>query len=99
MARKRSSRSVPKSGPCRITVEQNVTGEYAIELEKRFRSEVEGAKGAVVLDLTAATIIDSRGVALCVGLLRECQKKDFPLTIEVTTELYHRIVQLVEKAG
>ena len=96
---------MPESGPYRIAVEKNVIGEYAVELEKHFRSEVDRAKGAVVLDLTAATIIDSRGVALCVGLLRECQKKDLTLTIEASPELcrffkmlkFHRIVEFVEK--
>jgi len=91
----------------RLVVGKNIIGEYSIELEKRFSEELASVKGPVVLDLAATTIIDSRGVALCVGLFKECQRKNLPFSIEAGPELTRffkllkldRILQFTEKGS
>lgn len=89
----------------RITVERNLVREFCLELEKSFHAEIEKAKTPVVLDLIRVSLIDSSGIALCVGLLKECQKKNLPLTIEVNPDLdsffrllkLNRVFQFVKK--
>ena len=91
----------------RFVVEKNIIGDYSTELEKRFSGELASVKGPVVLDLSATSIIDSRGVALCVGLYKECQQKNLQFSIEVSPELSHffmllkldRILQFTEKGS
>jgi anti-anti-sigma factor len=89
----------------RITAERNLVREFCLELEKRFQAEIEKAKTPVVLDLVRVSLIDSSGIALCVGLLKECQKKNLPLTVEVNPDLdsffrllkLNRVFQFVKK--
>ena len=80
----------------RITVERNIVGEFCLELEKRFQAEMKTADIPVVLDLSRVKLIDSRGIALCVGLLKECQKKNLPLTVAVSPDLdsFFRLLKL-----
>ena len=89
----------------RLVVEKNIMGEFSIELEKRFSEELAEINCPVILDLSATTMIDSRGVALCVGLFKECQRKKLPFSIEVNSELSRffkllkldRVLQFIEK--
>ena len=91
----------------RLVVEKNIIGRYSVELEKRFSEELASVNCPVILDLSATTIIDSQGVALCVGLFKECQRKNLAFSIEVGPELARffkllkldRILQFVEKGS
>jgi len=80
----------------RIIVEKNFVGEHSLELEKKFQSELSRTTLPVLLDLTRTTLIDSRGIALCVGLLRECENKGVAFTIDVNPALarYLRLLKL-----
>ena len=82
--------SAPKSDPevHRFIVEKNIMGDYSVELEKRFIAELAPVNCPVILDLTSTTIIDSRGVALCVGLYKECRRKNISFSIEASPELF-----------
>lgn len=70
-----------------VKVEKNVIGEYAAELEKNLLDEIKNVTDKFVLDLSNATVIDSRGIALCIGLLKECEKKKISLLFELSPEL------------
>jgi anti-anti-sigma regulatory factor len=48
-----------------------------------------------VLDLSGTTMIDSRGMAVCIGLKKECDKKNVPLTIELTPDL-HKVFKILK---
>ena len=80
----------------RIIVEKDIVGERSLELEKRFQSELSRTTLPVVLDLTRTTLIDSRGIALCVGLLRECENRGVGFAIDVNPALarYLRLLKL-----
>jgi anti-anti-sigma factor len=80
----------------RIIVEKNLVGEHSFEHEKKFQSELGRTALPVVLDLTRTASIDSRGIALCVGLLKECEKKGVTLTLEVNPTLarFFRLLKL-----
>lgn len=83
----KSASSAAEKNVLRITVERNIRSDFCIELEKRFQAEMQNADGPVVLDLTRVSFIDSRGVALCVALFKECQQKKLAFSIEVSPEL------------
>lgn len=107
MDRKQSAAKGAEQHPLRIVVEKNIVGEFTHEIGKRFKAAVADAKGAVTLDLAAVTIVDSHGVALCVGLFRECQRKNLPFSIVASPELYRffkllkldRVLQFTEKGS
>jgi ABC-type transporter Mla MlaB component len=40
-------------------------------------------------------MIDSRGMAVCIGLKKECDKKNVPLTIELTPDL-HKVFKILK---
>ncbi len=94
-----------KKSPHRIIVKKNIIGDYALDLEKRFVDEIKDVQVPVVLDLTGATVVNSRGVALCVGLFKECQRKNITFSIETSKELSRffkllkldRLIQFTEK--
>jgi anti-anti-sigma factor len=72
----------------RIIVEHNMTGAFVNELEKRFLEKIKSLQSApVVLDLTDVSVIDSRGVALCIGLKKECDGKGSKFSIDTNPEL------------
>ena len=83
----KSAENTTDRGIHRIVVEKNMIGEHSLELEKQFQSEITRITSPVTLDLTRTSLIDSRGIALCVGLLKECEKKGMPLTVEVNSGL------------
>jgi anti-anti-sigma factor len=80
----------------RIIVEKNMVGEHSFELEKKFQSELSRTTLPVILDLTRTTLVDSRGIALCVGLLKECEKKGVAFAIDVNPALarFFRLLKL-----
>jgi anti-anti-sigma factor len=80
--------------PKRIVVERNMTGAFVKDLEKRFLDTMQSVHGsAVVLDLTDIGVIDSQGLALCVGLKKECDRKSAPFSIEASPEI-HKLFKL-----
>ena len=87
MEESKSASSAAEKNVLRITVERNIRSDFCIELEKRFQAEMQKAEAPVVLDLTRVSFIDSRGVALCVGLFKECQQKKLAFSVEVSPEL------------
>ena len=73
----------------RIVVERNMTGAFVNELEKRFLEKIKTMHSTpVVLDLTDVSVIDSRGVALCIGLKKECDGKGARFSIDTNPELH-----------
>jgi CheY-like chemotaxis protein/anti-anti-sigma regulatory factor len=73
----------------RIVVERNMTGPFVDELEKRFLETMGTVQNElVVLDLKDVRVIDSRGVALCIGLQKECNSKGSPFSIEASPEIH-----------
>jgi anti-anti-sigma regulatory factor len=107
MSRKKVSRPGNGDGPQRIVVERDMAGPNIAELEQQFKAAVAEARGPLILDLTAATIIDSRGIALCVGLFKECKNRNLPFSIEAGPTLLRffrmlkldRHMQCSEKGG
>lgn len=88
--------AAPNSAVQRITVDRNIMGEYCVELEKRFADEMKKVNGAVLLDLSRVTLMDSRGIALCVGLFKECRNRNFAFSMEVSPQLdrFFRLLKL-----
>lgn len=89
MARSNSTvkKTSPATGTCRIVAERNITDTYSFELEKTIQTNIEHASQGVVFDLTKITTIDSGGLALCIGLLKECQRRNLSLSFEVSAEI------------
>jgi anti-anti-sigma factor len=80
----------------RIPVERNMTGAFVLDFEKRLIETMQSVqKSPVVLDLSGTTMIDSRGMAVCIGLKKECDKKNVPLTIELTPDL-HKVFKILK---
>ncbi|MCX7726303.1 MAG: STAS domain-containing protein [Chitinispirillaceae bacterium] len=75
-------------GTTTIKVSKNIVGEYASELEKKLSEKIKEATESFVLDLGNISVIDSRGIALCIGLLKECEKKNISLLIELSPDLF-----------
>jgi anti-anti-sigma factor len=77
------------SNTLRIVVDHDMGGQQVYELEKRFLAEMNGIKNRkVALDLKIVKRIDSKGIALCIGLFKECQARGCSLVIEAGPELY-----------
>jgi anti-anti-sigma factor len=73
----------------KIIVERDMTGAFVSDLETRFSESIIGADGSpVVLDMKDVKRIDSRGIALCIGLKKECDTKGSALTIETNSEIH-----------
>ncbi len=92
--------SISENGPAqggqvkRIVVEQDMTGAFVNELEKRFLQTMNAVSGSsILLDLQDVHRIDSRGVALCIGLQKECEQKGAAFSIETNSEV-HKTFQL-----
>ncbi len=107
MSKKKETPPASPKELLRITVGKNIVGGFASVLEESFKRELENATVPVILDLSAITTIDSGGIALCIGLFRECEKKNISLTIEAGPELcrflrmisIERIITISEKGG
>jgi anti-anti-sigma factor len=92
----KSPEKAANPGIHRIIVEKNIVDDHSFELEKKFQSELSRTTLPVVLDLTRTTLIDSRGIALCVGLLKECERKGVAFSIDVNQALarFFRLLKL-----
>jgi anti-anti-sigma factor len=72
----------------RIKVDGDLTMEYIKELEASFIEHIDKVKGGeVVLDLKNAGRIDSQGIALCIGMKKECASKKIDITIDTNSEI------------
>ena len=70
--------------PTIITPASDVVSEQAAELQAMFREQIaQVSDGAVLLDLCAVKAIDSMGVSLLVGLVKELRKQSRELHILV----------------
>jgi two-component system, cell cycle response regulator DivK len=73
----------------RIVVARNITGSFVNELEKYFLERIKSVHNTpVVLDLTDVNVVDSRGIALCIGLKKECDGKGSKFSIDTNSELH-----------
>jgi anti-anti-sigma factor len=76
-------------GIYRITIEKDMTGAILSDIENRLIVEkTRAGVRPVVLDLTQVKQIDSRGLALCIGLFKECAATGEKFSIEMGVELY-----------
>ena len=88
-----SKKSDPE--PHRVVVTSHMWGEGAFHLERDYLgliSDVESV--AFELDLSTVDKIDSRGIAFCASVVRECEKKNATLSILASRSVYH-MLQLV----
>jgi anti-anti-sigma factor len=96
-----------QTGTGRIVAGKELRGSYVGELKQQCATLMATTKEPVILDLSVTTAIDSQGIALCVGLYKECQKRKLPFTIEASVELLRffkmlkldRMFQCIEKTG
>jgi anti-anti-sigma regulatory factor len=96
MPKKKSAPDSSADTVLRIFVDRDITGDYVYDLEQQFKDAVPQIDRPVVLDLTAIQLIHSRGIALIVGLFRECEQRTVPFSIEATAELcaFFRLIKL-----
>jgi anti-anti-sigma factor len=79
----------------RIAVDHEMIGEKVFEMEKLFLSKMAEIKDQpVVLDLLAVKQIDSRGIALCIGLFKECKAKGVAFSVDASSDLYRYLKML-----
>jgi anti-anti-sigma factor len=89
MPKKQKEQIAGQNDTIRIVVDHDLVGEKVFDLEKRFLSEMASAGDRnVVLDLTRVKQINSPGIALCVGLFKECRARNLAFVLEAAPELY-----------
>ncbi|HAJ79192.1 MAG TPA: hypothetical protein DCO75_05425 [Fibrobacteres bacterium] len=89
-----------------IKVNNDMVGLTATGLEAGFLNELANLKSSsVLLDLNGVGKIDSSGIALCIGLKKECMKKGLKFSLEANSDIgkIFKILKLAEpdagKAG
>lgn len=71
-----------ESSTCKLKINGDLSGHRVKQLEDDFFEALSAiAYKKVVLDISEAHNMDSPGLALCVGLFKECQKKKFDFEI------------------
>jgi len=84
-----------KSGICKLETNGDLSGHRVRRLEEEFAEAITAMSfKKVQLDISSAHNIDSPGIALCVGLFKECKSKKMEFEIIVNEDL-HRIFSLV----
>jgi anti-anti-sigma factor len=81
----------------RFAIANPLTGESASDVERQLLEYLSAFDGpSLTLDLSRVPVIDSRGISVCVGLYKECVKKDISLLLEVNNEIAEdlRLVKL-----
>ena len=79
---------VSGSDHVRIVVDHDLMENHVQDLRSRLLSEMANAPGKrVVLDLAPVKQIDTRGIALCIGLFKECRAKGCVFSIEAGADL------------
>ncbi len=91
-----TSEKIKKQDAVHLKVTGDIIGEQAVALEKRFTIELNDltSDDKVLLDLRSVNRIDSRGISLCVGLYKECVKRNAAFSIEAGTEAYRILTQI-----
>lgn len=82
-----------------MAVDRDMTGAYVDELQSRFEAEISNAgKRSVILDLSAVRQIDSRGLALCIGLFKECKARGNGFSLLANPDLFRffRLMKLTK---
>jgi|GEM_PF-2486273 len=80
---------VPVEAAKRIVVNADLAGPYAEELESKLCVALAApVQGPLILDLKKVGSIDSNGIALCIGLAKECAAKKIACVIEAPGELF-----------
>jgi anti-anti-sigma factor len=80
---------------CRLETNGDLSGHRVRRLEEEFAEAITAMTfKKVQLDISSAHNIDSPGIALCVGLFKECKIKKMEFEIIVNADL-HRIFSLV----
>jgi anti-anti-sigma factor len=83
------------SSICRLETNGDLSGHRVRRLEEEFAEAITAMTfKKVQLDISTAHNIDSPGIALCVGLFKECKIKKMDFEILVNADL-HRIFSLV----
>ncbi len=79
-----------------LKVSGEMSADQVLILEKEFEKEMaELPSGAnLVLDLRTVIRIDSRGISLCVGLYKECEKRNIAFSIEAGAESFRILTQI-----
>lgn len=73
---------------CKLKINGDLSGHRVKQLEDEFFEALSAiAYKKVVLDISEAHNMDSPGLALCVGLFKECQKKNFDFEIIVNSDI------------
>ena len=92
---KEKAAAADTDGVLRLHAEGVVAGEVVEELEESFLSALGRSNApTVVLDLTRVSSLDSRGIAVCIGVLRECQKAGRSFSIEANATIFHMMTML-----
>ncbi|HMA65700.1 MAG: STAS domain-containing protein [Fibrobacterota bacterium] len=80
---------------CKLETNGDLSGHRVRRLEEEFAEAITAMTfKKVQLDISSAHNIDSPGIALCVGLFKECKMKKMEFEIIVNADL-HRIFSLV----
>jgi anti-anti-sigma regulatory factor len=79
----------------RIVVDHDMIENHVQDLRTRLLAEMAHAAGrTVVLDLASVKQIDSRGIALCIGLFKDCRTKGCVFSIEAGADLFRLFTTL-----
>jgi ABC-type transporter Mla MlaB component len=85
-----------------IKVNNDMIGLTATGLEAGFLNDMASLKSSsILLDLNGVGKIDSSGVALCIGLKKECIKKGLKLIIEADSEIskLFKMLKIIENVN
>lgn len=79
-----------------LKVSGEMSADQVLILEKEFEKEMAELPAGVnlVLDLRTVSRIDSRGISLCVGLYKECEKRNITFSIEAGAESFRILTQI-----
>ena len=83
-----------REGESRLVVKEDLVASSVTRLRAEMLEAVEQAGGSVVLDLSAASQVDSLGISLVVGLFKTCQKRGLAFQVEGVNANILRIFEL-----
>jgi len=73
----------------RLTVQGPMAGTSLSGLEERFTAELGDTQAkSIVLDITGVGRVDSRGIALCIGVFKECSGAGRSFRIEASGDVF-----------
>lgn len=79
----------------RLSAEGRMTGEATERLETEFTVRLGAFKGnAVIIDLSRVSMMDSKGVGLCVGVFKECAARRVSFLIEAAPPICKLLTML-----